>query len=89
MGEYRVNTTEIRDAANALNNQLSVLEEAVSAAERNIEPCRGMLGGRRLTTNLDAWDELKTNLNKIIESMPAIVNALNGTANDIDEVMGG
>lgn len=89
MGEYRVNTTEIRDAASSLNSQLSVLQEAVSDADRNIEPVRGMLGGRRLTTNLEAWDELKTNLSKVIEAMPQIVNALNGTANDIDEVMGG
>jgi hypothetical protein len=86
MPDYVVNTDELRKAAQQLVNKANEMRSAVSAVDSAVAPARSMKAPR-VAEDIQQWDTLKANLQKIFTEVEAASKLINSTATDVDTVL--
>lgn len=86
MGDYVVNTDELRQAAQQLINKAEEMRAAVSAVDSAMAPARSMKAPR-VAQDIEQWDAIKSNLQKMFDEADSASRIINTTANDVDTVM--
>ena len=86
MGDYVVNTDELRQAASQLVNKAEEMRAAVSAVDSAMAPARSMKSPR-VAQDIQQWDAIKSSLQKMFDDADSASRIINTTATDIDTVM--
>jgi hypothetical protein len=86
MPAYTANTDELRRAAQQLISKANEMRSAVSAVDSAIAPARSMKAPR-IAKDIQQWDAIKTNLQKMFTEAEAASKIITSTATDIDTVL--
>ena len=87
-GDYRVNTPQLRQAASQLKNKAAEMRASVASVETAMSPARSMVAPA-VAKNIEQWDALKANLQKIFADAESASTIINTLSNNIDSVLGG
>jgi hypothetical protein len=86
MGDYVVNTEELRRAAQQLVNKANEMRSAVTAVDSALAPARAMKAPR-VAKDIQQWDAIKASLQKLFSDSESASKIINTTATDVDTVL--
>jgi len=86
MGDYVVNTDELRQAAQQLINKGEEMRAAVAAVDSAMAPARSMKAPR-IAQDIQQWDAIKASFQKMFDEADSASRIINSTANDVDTVL--
>lgn len=86
MGDYVVNTDELRQAAQQLINKAEEMRAAVAAVDSAMAPARSMKAPR-VAQDIQQWDAIKSSFQKMFDEADSASRIINTTANDVDTVL--
>ena len=78
-----VNIAELRDAATMFAEARALVEEAIIAADRKINPCRSMKS-TRVGEDVQVWDQLKKDFERKMEILSDANREFEGAATDFE-----